>query len=527
MARFSAGLVVLFLMIPSAVVRGDDAPIVDSKMTEAEVFDGLSPDCPPAVRDRQRLVSVAYVGFDGKLHQGQVVVDRDLEQDIVDVFAVARREKFPIQSVIPISHPNYRKDRAWDDELSMAANNTSAFNYRRVTGGTTLSHHATGRAIDLNPFTNPYMKGATVLPKGATYDPTRPGTLTADHPITKAFLARGWEWGGNWKALKDYQHFEKPAAEWTRPAALQRGDTIAFVAPAGPADPERVAQAKAKFEAMGYKVSVPATLPTRKDRYLAGTDDERAAEFNAAIKDTSVRAVFAIKGGYGLTRIIDRLDYAAIRANPKIICGFSDLTAVHLAVAKKCRLITFHSPMPQFGLWRDGEGFDYSNDLFWQTLRGDTFPKTGGFPVPLPAGRPKPVGLVPGKATGRLVGGNLSLVTATMGTPFEIEPAGNILFLEDTGEKGYRVDRMLSQLRLAGHLDRIAGVVLGTFDGTDEAELDTLIREYFGKCKVPVMTNYPVGHTPFNATLPHGSLVQIDTATGTIVVQEVPVRLTR
>jgi muramoyltetrapeptide carboxypeptidase len=314
--------------------------------------------------------------------------------------------------------------------------------------------------------------------------------------------------------------------EWLTPAALKPGDTIAFVAPAGPADPERVTKAKERIEKMGFKVSLPPTLTARKDRYLAGTDDERAAEFNAAIKDKAVRAVFAIKGGYGLTRILDKLDYAAVRANPKVICGFSDLTALHLAVYKKCRLVTFHSPMPQFGLWRDGEGFDYSNDLFWKTLRADGSPfLKGEFTIPLPKDRPKAVALVPGKARGRLVGGNLSLVAATIGTPYQIEAAGNILLLEDTGEKGYRVDRMLSQLKLAGLLDKFSGVILGTFDGTDEKELETVQKDYFGTLKVPVLVNFPVGHTPFNATLPHGGVVELDADATTVRILASPVTL--
>jgi hypothetical protein len=187
-------------------------PVVDSAMTADEAFDGLDRRCPKELRGRQKVVAVTYWGFDGKVHRGQLVVDKDLEKDIVEVFAVALKEKFPVRSVIPVSHPRFRKSDRWDDDLSMAANNTSGFNYREVTGGTSLSKHALGRAIDLNPFTNPYVKGKVTLPPGATYNPAAPGTLTADHPVTRAFLARGWEWGGNWKAFKDYQHFEKPAA---------------------------------------------------------------------------------------------------------------------------------------------------------------------------------------------------------------------------------------------------------------------------------------------------------------------------
>jgi peptidoglycan LD-endopeptidase CwlK len=187
-------------------------PIVDSKMTDDEAFEGLDRRCPKDLRERQKVVAVTYWGFDGKVHRGQLVVDKDLEKDVAEVFEVALKEKFPIQSVIPVAHAKFRKNDRWDDDLSMAANNTSCFNYREVTGGTALSRHALGRAIDVNPVQNPYVKGKLILPPGAKYDPDVPGTLTAEHPVTKAFLARGWEWGGNWKSLKDYQHFEKPAA---------------------------------------------------------------------------------------------------------------------------------------------------------------------------------------------------------------------------------------------------------------------------------------------------------------------------
>jgi peptidoglycan LD-endopeptidase CwlK len=186
-------------------------PIIDSKMSDEDAFDGLDRRCPKTLREQQKLVGVTYWGFDGKVHRGQLVVDKELEKDIAEVFELALKEKFPFRSLIPVSHPKFRKNDKWDDDLSMAANNTSGFNYREVTGGTSLSKHALGRAIDINPLQNPYIKGKLTLPPGSKYDPDAPGTLTADHPVTKAFLARGWEWGGNWKSLKDYQHFEKPA----------------------------------------------------------------------------------------------------------------------------------------------------------------------------------------------------------------------------------------------------------------------------------------------------------------------------
>jgi peptidoglycan LD-endopeptidase CwlK len=195
----------------SAEPQGTPAdPIVDSAMTEKEAFDGLPPGCPAEIRRRQRLLDVTYYSFDGKVHRGQLVVDQDLAADVQHVFEVARKTRFPIGQAVPVSHPRFRRNGVWDDHLSMAANNTSGFNYRAKEGAAQWSCHASGRAIDVNPRQNPYIKGKTVLPPGAKLDPQAAGTLTENHPIVRAFLERGWQWGGHWKTLKDYQHFEKP-----------------------------------------------------------------------------------------------------------------------------------------------------------------------------------------------------------------------------------------------------------------------------------------------------------------------------
>lgn len=185
-------------------------PIIDSRMSKNEAFDGLDANCPPAIRNRQKLVEVSYYSFDGKVHQGQIVIDKSLVNDLKAVFKLALEIKFPIYSVIPVAHPNFRKNNRWDDDLSMAANNTSGFNYREKTGGGSLSNHAYGRAIDINTVQNPYVKGSLVLPPNANYDTNAAGTLTANHPITKKFIELGWDWGGSWERLQDYQHFEKP-----------------------------------------------------------------------------------------------------------------------------------------------------------------------------------------------------------------------------------------------------------------------------------------------------------------------------
>ena len=155
-------------------------------------------------------MDVLYYSFDGKVHKGQVVIEKRLVRDIQRVFRVAFDNKFPITSVIPVSHDKFYKNGEWNsDGQSMLSNNTSAFNYRVVTGGKKLSMHAYGFAIDINPVQNPYFKGKVVLPEGAVYDPAIPGTLTRNCPVVRAFINLGWDWGGNWKSLKDYQHFEK------------------------------------------------------------------------------------------------------------------------------------------------------------------------------------------------------------------------------------------------------------------------------------------------------------------------------
>jgi len=184
-------------------------PIVDSNITLSEA---LRKPAPPEFKRKQRIVDVLYYSFDGKIHRGQIVIDRRLVRDIQQVFQSALETKFPINSVIPISHDRFHKNGVWNsDNQSMLANNTSAFNYRKVTGGKSLSMHSYGFAIDINPVQNPYFKGSIVLPEGAIYNPVAPGTLTAASPIVKTFKRLGWGWGGEWKSLKDYQHFEKVA----------------------------------------------------------------------------------------------------------------------------------------------------------------------------------------------------------------------------------------------------------------------------------------------------------------------------
>lgn len=176
--------------------------IVDSQLSFPAAIAGTA--APRTVIRGLCLLDVRYVSFDGRLHQGQLVVHRHLQEEVAGIFAVIRAIGFPVARVVPIVQ--YR----WSDEASMADNNTSAFNYRRVAGATRLSRHATGQAIDINPGQNPviYADGVS-LPPGAVYNPQAPGTLSPDCPTLQEFLSRGWQWGGYFKSPKDYHHLEK------------------------------------------------------------------------------------------------------------------------------------------------------------------------------------------------------------------------------------------------------------------------------------------------------------------------------
>lgn len=320
--------------------------------------------------------------------------------------------------------------------------------------------------------------------------------------------------------------------EWKKPAALKPGDTIAFVAPAAPVDLPRMQEYAKQLEAAGYKVRITPGVEKRKQGYLAGSDYERETELNKALRDPAVRGVFAARGGYGLTRIIDELDYDALRKDPKVVTGYSDLTALHLAIAAKAKVVTFHSPMVLSNLDRADEKNAFANDAFRRAVFADRYPKGEvGYPVPVPADGPKPVKLVGGTARGRLLGGNLTLVCSTLGTPYAIQPKGAILFIEDVDEAPYRVDRYLSQLKLAGVLDQVAGVVAGQFTHekggkpTDAADTERVLREYLGQLNVPVVLNFPLGHVPQNTTLPHGGMAELDADKLTLRLTENPVEV--
>jgi muramoyltetrapeptide carboxypeptidase len=301
-----------------------------------------------------------------------------------------------------------------------------------------------------------------------------------------------------------------------------------MVAPAGGLDQARIELAAERLREEGFKVIVPKDL-FRKRGYLAGTDRQRADEMMRAFLDPQVDAIFCGTGGYGVTRMLDLLDWDLIAKHPKVFIGFSDITAMHLALDKKANLVTFHSPNPQWGLGSEDNLAPFSAKYFWRNLMADQNRGAVGFTYEQPQEVGPLKAIAGGKASGRLTGGNLSLVATLMGTPYEIQTDGRILFLEDVHEAPYRIDRMLSQLKLAGKLDRPAGVILGQYrdcspeEGDSGLTLDQVFADYFADAPYPVVSNFPAGHTTLNATLPLGSRAEINADALTIRVLENPV----
>ena len=328
---------------------------------------------------------------------------------------------------------------------------------------------------------------------------------------------------------------EAPSPDILFPKALAPGDTIMFVAPAGPFEQRAIDRAQKRLEELGFRVVQPKNL-NRKTGYLAGTDQQRADELMAAFTDKEVDAVFTVRGGYGTMRILDLLDYDLIRENPKIITGYSDITALHTAIHQRTGLVTFHSPNPEGGLGSNSGLAPLADKWFWRAIGPHPFnrePGGAGYTIqvtPDDKGVPEPTTLVAGGGVGRLVGGNLSLVHALMGTPYELETDGKILFLEDIGEAPYRIDRMLQTLKLGGKLDNVAGVVLGAFTrrkeedtSSEETTINDVLDDYFAEASYAVLRDFPVGHQPHNITLPIGVRVRLDATGKTLTLIENPV----
>lgn len=294
--------------------------------------------------------------------------------------------------------------------------------------------------------------------------------------------------------------------------ALRSEGTIALIAPAGPAalDVEKAGQ---WMRARGYDLRIFPGVYER-DGYLAGSDDVRLHDLHTAFADPEIDAIFCLRGGYGTPRLLDRLDFDLLRANPKPFVGYSDITAVHLAISRYAGFVTFHGPMLNADLLGDKQ--QPTESSLFSLLRGQL---GSGCLLAHPVAYPLTT-IEPGIACGRLLGGNLSMIAAVMGTPFEIDAQGIILLIEDVNEPVYRIDRLLTHLRLAGKLAQVAGVLVGDVAGVDAVALERLLKQTFAPLGIPVLSSWRSGHCDPNLTLPMGALVRLDAGEKRLVLEQ-------
>jgi muramoyltetrapeptide carboxypeptidase len=314
------------------------------------------------------------------------------------------------------------------------------------------------------------------------------------------------------------------ALSLVKPRALKPGDTVALVSPSSYVfNLWSLETAAARLESLGLKTRLSKNARARHG-YMAGTAKERVADLHEAFADPSIAAVFCLEGGYGTERLLDSLDYALIRKNPKILLGYSDITGLHLAIGRRAGIVTFHGPvatstLPAWTLEYFKKALFSTEPIGELANPPETDPLSPAFPRHT---------VVPGTARGGIAGGNLTLISTTMGTPYEIDARGKVLFLEDTGEAPYRVDRMLTQLKLAGKFAECAGVVWGTCSEctTDKSSfainlsISDLVDEILGDIGKPVLAGLVFGHTKERVTLPMGVMCEVDAGAKRVTIVE-------
>lgn len=274
---------------------------------------------------------------------------------------------------------------------------------------------------------------------------------------------------------------------------LEKGDTVGLVALSSQAKPEKLGDAIAFLEELGLNYIIGDTIQAKHD-YLAGSDEERLADFHEMVRNSEVKAIFCVKGGYGAARIAEKIDYGLLEENPKIFWGFSDLTYLHCAINEYANLVTFHGPL----LMSVDRIDDLSKKMFLQLFSSMELQYTEDI-SPLTT-------IASGVARGEITGGNLRRLVNTLGTKFEVRTEGRILLIEDLGETIPTIDSMLQQLKQARKLEQLAGVIIGSFTQTeaDEAALITLMKDYFADLDVPVVAGFKIGHDSTNIAIPLG-----------------------
>jgi muramoyltetrapeptide carboxypeptidase len=295
-----------------------------------------------------------------------------------------------------------------------------------------------------------------------------------------------------------------------KPPGLSPGDTIGVISPAGPVDESDLQPGIALLESSGFRVRL-APHVYEKRGYLAGEDEARLSDLHDMFRDKDIKAVFCTRGGYGCMRLLDDIDYELIKENPKIFVGYSDITALLMAIRKKTGLITFHGPMVR--------GLATKNQSNWESLL-----QTISSSQPLKLSFQEGTTLVAGTAKGKLIGGNLSMICHLVGTPYLPSLDGCILFVEERGEALYRLDRMLTHLRLSGQLTGLSGFIAGVFEEcSDMSAIEDLLADILSGLNVPLATGLPVGHGLKNMTVPIGLPAILNTDSRTLSIMEAAV----
>ena len=301
-----------------------------------------------------------------------------------------------------------------------------------------------------------------------------------------------------------------------KPKKLVNGSKIAVTAPGGAIwDSKDVARFEQILRKMGYLVVLGDTL-TKQHGYLAGTDDERANELMSFFSNPSIDGIIAMRGGWGCARLLDKIDYSIIQANPKVLMGFSDITSLLNAIYIKTGLVTFHG-MVGVNTWNE-----FSTDVFNRVVCNG---ENCSFPIEQTPSK-NFMTINKGKAQGKLVGGNLSVISGLIGSPYFELPENSILFLEETNEEPYVVDRLLTHLKLAHVYDKLNGIIFGNCskclaeNPSESMPTIEVIREHFSSLKIPVSFGSPIGHVANKWTLPIGIEVEMEAETGSLLLLE-------
>ena len=309
-----------------------------------------------------------------------------------------------------------------------------------------------------------------------------------------------------------------------KPPRLHFGDTVGLIAPGGHTNDESIQKAVARIEQLGFKVRLGANLRAVHGKY-GGTVQQRIDDLHAMFADKEVKAIWAIRGGSGCISLLSSLDYKLVRANPKVLLGYSDITALHLAIVRHAGLVTFHGPVAQ------SSRSEYSNFQLMEVLMNPHATQT----IPMSEENARKALEEPhyairtlhhGAATGPLMGGNLSLVAALAGTPYAADFSKAILFLEDVNEEPYRIDRWMTQLDLAGGFRNAAALMLGICDNCEPAEgdvslsFDQTVDQHLAPLAIPAVTGYSFGHIRNQFTIPYGIRARLDTEQQTLTLLE-------